>query len=283
MKVPLAGTVPAGHGAAVTPIIPSNGHHLTLADVELNLIRGSDVHVAPTEVIVLENTLNGTIFPQSEIVAISKYAHSHDIKMHLDGARIWHVAVETRTSIKELCDPFDSVSLCFSKGLGAPVGSCLVGSKDFIKKARWFRKLFGGGMRQTGILAASAAYALTHNFPKLEKVHALAKKLEAGLVSVGVQITSTAETCMVFYDPTPVCLDYNEIAERASSLPDPLVLGGSRLVVHIQTSEAAVDDFLTLVKELADEKKKGRVRETRYRRHQRLQGRICQTNSQTQR
>ncbi|KAG5639304.1 hypothetical protein H0H81_004506 [Sphagnurus paluster] len=262
-------------GAAVTPVIPSNGaydvlpfrfrsitdihlilgHHLTLEDVEPNVILGSDIHFAPTEVISLENTLNGTIFPQEDIIAISKYAHSHGIKMHLDGARIWHVAVETQTPIKELCDPFDTISLCFSKGLGAPVGSCLVGPKDFIAKARWFRKLFGGGMRQTGFLAASAAYALTHNFPQLERVHALAKRLEAGLESIGVDITSRAETCMVFYDPAPIGVTYDEIIERGSALPEPLFLGGSRLVVHFQTSEAAVNDFLAVVGDLAAEKK----------------------------
>lgn len=134
--------------------------------------------------------------------------------MHLDGARIWHVAAETGTSIKELCDPFDSASLCFSKGLGdyrlwlycqlflifykgAPVGSCLVGPKDFIAKARWFRKLFGGGMRQIGFLSGCAAYALTKNFPQLPRVHALAKKAEAGLEEIGASILSRAETCMV--------------------------------------------------------------------------------------
>jgi len=243
-------------GAAVTPVIPSNGHHITLDDVESSLIITEDAHFAPTKVVALENTLNGTIFPQDEIVAISNFAHSHGIKMHLDGARIWHVAIESQTPIKTLCDPFDSVSLCFSKGLGAPIGSCLVGPKDFVNKARSFRKLFGGGMRQTGILTASAAYALSHNFSKLEKVHALAKKLEIGLESIGVDITSRAETCMVFYDPTPLGLDFNEIADRASSLAEPLVLGGSRLVVHIQTSEAAVDDLLSLIKQLAEEKRK---------------------------
>ncbi|KAH0590412.1 hypothetical protein H2248_000567 [Termitomyces sp. 'cryptogamus'] len=243
-------------GAAVLPIIPSNGHHLTLADVEPNAVLGSDVHFAPTQVISLENTLNGTIFPQEDIIAISEWAHSHGLKMHLDGARIWHVAVETQTSLKELLAPFDTVSLCFSKGLGAPIGSCLVGPREIINKARWFRKLFGGGMRQTGMLAASAAYALTHNFSQLERVHLLTKKLEAGLEAIGVEITSRAETCMVFYDPSPIGLDYNKIAERASKLSNPLFLGGSRLVVHIQTSEAAVDDFLALMSELAEEVKR---------------------------
>jgi len=134
--------------------------------------------------------------------------------MHLDGARIWHVAAETGTSLKELCDPFDSVSLCFSKGLGnnvafrrplhtligyegAPVGSCLVGPKAFIDKARRFRKLFGGGMRQTGLLAAYSACALTNNFTRLPVVHALTKRLEKGLEEIGVKIIIRAETCMV--------------------------------------------------------------------------------------
>jgi len=242
-------------GAAVTALIPSNGHHLTLDDVKQNMILGTDTHFAPTEVVALENTLNGTIFPQEEIIAISEFVHSHGKKMHLDGARLWHVAAETEVPLKELCDPFDSVSLCFSKGLGAPIGSCLVGSKGFIAKARWIRKLFGGGMRQTGILAASAAYALTYNFPLLPGVHQLAQKLEAGLEEIGVEITSRAETCMIFYDPSTVGVNYDEIADRASDLPEPLVLGGSRLVVHIQTSESAVNDFLSVVRQLAEEKK----------------------------
>ncbi|KAF8213298.1 pyridoxal phosphate-dependent transferase [Mycena galopus ATCC 62051] len=242
-------------GAAVTALIPSNGHHLTLNEIKQNMILATDIHVAPTEVVALENTLNGTIFPQDEIIAISEYVHSEGKKMHLDGARIWHVAAETDTSIKELCDPFDSVSLCFSKGLGAPIGSCLVGSTAFITKARQFRKLFGGGMRQTGILAASAAYALTYNFPLLPGVHALAKRLEAGLEEIGVEITSKAETCMIFYDPSSVGVTYDEIADRASDLPEPLILGGSRLVIHIQTSESAVADFLSIVRQLAEEKK----------------------------
>ncbi|KAF5337421.1 hypothetical protein D9611_003239 [Ephemerocybe angulata] len=242
-------------GAHLITVSPSNKHHLTLEDVKDNIMLSDDIHFAPTTVVALENTLNGTIIPQEEVERISEYVHSVGVKLHLDGARIWHVAIETETPLKELCDPFDSVSLCFSKGLGAPVGSCLVGSKEFIKKARWFRKLFGGGMRQTGFLAASAAYALTHNVPKLVQVHALARKLEAGLEEIGCRILSRAETCMIFYDPAPVGVSYDEIAERGSALPEPLVLGGSRLVVHIQTSEEAVQDFLTVVRTLAQEKK----------------------------
>ncbi|PCH33432.1 hypothetical protein WOLCODRAFT_129767 [Wolfiporia cocos MD-104 SS10] len=242
-------------GAQLDYATPANGHHLTLDDIKEHVVLGSDVHSCPTAIIELENTLNGTIIPQADVIAISDFAHAHDIKMHLDGARIWHVAAETATPIKELCDPFDSVSLCFSKGLGAPIGSCLVGTKEFITRARWFRKLFGGGMRQTGFMAASAAYALTHHFPLLPAVHARTRRLENGLKELGVRITSGAETCMVFYDPSPIGVSYAELITRAKTLPDPIHIAGSRLVVHIQTTDAVVDDFLALVKQLAQEKR----------------------------
>jgi threonine aldolase len=234
---------------------PNESHHLTLADIEENVVLGNDIHIARTEVIALENTLNGTIIPQDEIQAISKYAHSKGIKMHLDGARLWHVASANAIPMRDLCDPFDSVSICFSKGLGAPVGSVLVGNEEFIERARWFRKLFGGGMRQTGFMSACAAYALSHNFTIVPKVHALAQRLEQGLEEIGVEITSRAETCMLFYDPSPIGLDYDEISKRARLLPKPITLGGSRMVVHIQTDEEAVDDLLKVVRQLAEEKK----------------------------
>lgn len=102
----------------LSPVIFQIGHHLTLPDIEENVVTPSNVCFAPTEVIEIENTLNGTIIPQDDIQAIATFARANNIKMHLDGARIWHVAAETGTSLKELCEPFDSVSLCFSKGLG---------------------------------------------------------------------------------------------------------------------------------------------------------------------
>ena len=128
-------------------------------------------------------------------------------------------------------------------------------------------------MRQTGILSGSAAYALTYNFPLLPRVHALTRKLEQGLEAIGVRITSRAETCMVqpqhpsrtyqtysrcsqvFYDAHSIGSDYDEIATRAKQLPDPIHLGGSRMVVHIQTSEEAVDDFVALIAQIAKEKR----------------------------
>ncbi|KAG1908419.1 pyridoxal phosphate-dependent transferase [Suillus fuscotomentosus] len=249
-----AGGAAIHSGALQNALTPKNGHHLTLKDIEPHVVFGTDIHSAPTRIICLENTLDGTIMPQSDIIEIADFALKNGILMHLDGARLWHVAAETRTPIDELCAPFDSVSLCFSKGLGAPVGTCLVGPKEFIQKARWFRKIFGGGMRQTGVLAGSVAYALTHNFSLLPRVHALAKRLQAGLEELQVGILSPAETCMLFYDPSTIGIEYWEIIDRAAALPNPIGLTGSRLVIHIQTSPEAVEDFLSLIKTLKEEK-----------------------------
>jgi len=177
------------------------------------------------------------------------------MKTHLDGARLWDVASATSTPLQDLCAPFDTVTMCFSKGLGAPIGSMLVGPKELIKKARWFRKQFGGGMRQTGLLSACAAYALTHNYPMLTRVHRLARRLEEGLKQTGVEILCRAETCMVFYDPAPIGVTYRQIIHRAGTLPNPVLLNGSRLIIHIQTSDSAVDDLLKVIADLASERK----------------------------
>ncbi|KAI6133329.1 pyridoxal phosphate-dependent transferase [Pisolithus croceorrhizus] len=200
-------------GAHLIPLVPSNGHHLTLEDISPHVVLGEDIHIAPT--------------PTSWMSPNSRT--ENDILVHLDGARLWHVAATTNIPMSVLCAPFDSVSLCFSKGLGAPMGTCLVGSKAFIQKAKWFRKAFGGGMRQTGIIAAAIAYALTYNFPQLPR----------GLRDLGVRILSPAETCMVYYDPSPI--------GTAAALPRPIMVMGPRLVVHIQMTTETIDDFLALL------------------------------------
>ncbi|KIM66977.1 hypothetical protein SCLCIDRAFT_108905 [Scleroderma citrinum Foug A] len=251
-----AGGAATHTGAHLIAVAPSIGLHLKLNDIEPHVVLGEDIHCAPTRLICLENTLDGLIFPQSDVIEISEFARKNDVLMHLDGARLWHVAAEAKIALSELCEPFDSISLCFSKGLGAPIGSCLVGSKTFIRKAKWFRKTFGGGMRQTGILAGAAAYSLTHNFPQIPRVHALAKRLQRGLQDLGVDITCPVQTCMVFYDPSPIGIRCQEIEDSAAALPRPITILGPRLVVHIQTSDEAVDDLLALIRSLKDAKTK---------------------------
>jgi threonine aldolase len=147
----------------------------------------SPVYYNPkTRLVCLENTHNragGTIYPIEEIRKISLFAHQHEMATHLDGARLWNASVATGIKPSDYAQYFDSVSVCFSKGLGAPVGSAIVGSKGFIDKARTIRKILGGGMRQAGILAAGALYALEHNVERLkedhEKARFFAERLEA--------------------------------------------------------------------------------------------------------
>ena len=183
--------------ATVQAVQAQNLHHLTLEDVEQNAQLQPDVHFALTRTISLENTLHGMIMPQDEVRRIAAYAQANKLNLHLDGARLWNVAAETGQSIAELCAPFDSVSLCLSKGLGAPVGSVLCGSKEFISRALVTRKLFGGGMHQSGVIAAAAHVALHDNFPKLKGTHELARKAAKMLAELGVPTLLPVETNMV--------------------------------------------------------------------------------------
>ena len=149
------------------------------------LIKPDADYAARTRLVCLENTHNrggGKVFPLENIERISKWARTNSLTMHLDGARLWNAIVATKVPLKMWTQHFHSVSVCFSKGLGAPVGSALAGSKEFIKRARRIRKMFGGGMRQAGILAAAANYALDHHIDRLADDHANAQRL-ADMVS----------------------------------------------------------------------------------------------------
>lgn len=144
------------------------------------MIRPENDHMVRTRLVCLENTHNrwgGRIHPQSQMDEICDWAHQNGLKTHLDGARLWNASVATQTSERDLAKNFDSISVCFSKGLGAPVGSALAGSEDFVCEARRTRKLFGGAMRQAGVLAAGALYALENNRDRLADDHAAAQLL----------------------------------------------------------------------------------------------------------
>src|SRR6516225_1198839 len=139
-------------------------------------IRPVNDHLVRTRLVCLENTHNrggGRVYPLEKIQAISTWAHANGLMMHLDGARLWNAIVATGIPAAEWGRHFDSVSVCFSKGLGAPVGSALAGSHDFITRARRIRKRFGGGMRQAGVIAAAALYALDHHIDRLAEDHRL--------------------------------------------------------------------------------------------------------------
>ncbi|KAJ9105513.1 hypothetical protein QFC21_001884 [Naganishia friedmannii] len=248
--------------ATAHAIAPANGKHLTLEhDVLPNLELGEDVHIAPTRLISLENTLSGMVFPQHEIEKIAAVAKEHDIIMHLDGARIWETAAKAcaqdgkkgeeglQEVMTNLCAPFKSVSLCMSKGLGAPIGSVLVGPKDFIARARWFKKMFGGGIRQSGGIATAADWALTNTFPKLAHTHKLAEKLSAGILALGGRLLVPTETNMVWLDLSSLNIKAPEMIKRGREMfpENPLTVGGARFVVHHQIEEQAIDDVLALL------------------------------------
>ena len=156
------------------------------------VFREIDSHYPRTKLVCVENTTNrggGKVWPLEKLEEVEKTARENGLKMHLDGARIWNAAAALKVPESEIAKYFDSVSVCFSKGLGAPVGSALVGDSDFIMEARRFRKQFGGGMRQAGIIAAGALYALENNRERLTVDHDNAKTFAKGLAEIeGIEI-----------------------------------------------------------------------------------------------
>ncbi len=164
---------PAVHSQLLVNLLTTE-HGMISAELIKNSVRPLNIHCPLTKIVALENTHNrhgGTILPQDEVLKVKKVCDQFSLIYHLDGARIWNAHIATGISLAELSAPFDSISVCLSKGLGAPVGSLALGSHNFIEKCRRERKLFGGGMRQSGMLAAAGLYAIEHNLKKLQADH----------------------------------------------------------------------------------------------------------------
>jgi threonine aldolase len=198
--------------------------------------------------VVLENTHNragGAIWPEPQARAVSERARALGLAVHLDGARLWNVAAASGTSLAELAGIADTVSVCFSKGLGAPVGSALVGSRDAIKAARRLRKMMGAGMRQVGVLCAAALYAVEHHRERLREDHALAKKLATKLAAIPGLSVHPVDTNIVLIDVTQ--RSATELVQRLRTL-DVLVNAvlptRLRAVVHRDLEAAHIDAAL---------------------------------------
>ncbi|ETI25951.1 hypothetical protein G647_02728 [Cladophialophora carrionii CBS 160.54] len=242
-----AGGVSSLSSAMILPIRPANGHHLTLEDVERHAVLSSDVHACPTRVISLENTLDGMIMPLAELRRIAQFARAHDIRLHLDGARIWEAVAANAGSLPDYCTQFDSVSMCFSKGLGAPIGSIIVGSKPFIAHARRIRKMIGGGTRQAGVISAAARVAVEEGFGrgphgeggKLRASHARARKVADMWTSRGGKLANPTETNMVWLDLASEGMSSTDFAQLAAE--EGLKAFGGRLVVHYQITDEAAE------------------------------------------
>ncbi|ORZ04669.1 pyridoxal phosphate-dependent transferase [Lobosporangium transversale] len=241
-----AGGISFHSQAAVYPIMPSNGQYLTIEDISPRLVMDIDVHYAPTRVISLENTLNGTIMPLEEIVRIRQLSKKHGIKLHLDGARLWHASIATGISMKEYCSQFDTISLCLSKGIGAPIGSILVGSEATIKKARHFRLLFGGGWRQAGFLAEAALWCIQTNWSTMEITHRQARRLEHAFLQIRCRITNPVDTNMIWIDTKDAGFTVEELSTELAKAGIKISGSGysARVVLHYQISDEVVDMFI---------------------------------------
>lgn len=234
--------------AMVHPVKPLNGNYLTLEDVMENFTPSDgDIHSAPTKVISLENTLHGIIMPIEEIARISQFAKANDIKLHLDGARLWNASAETGISIEEYCSYFDSVSLCLSKSLGAPMGSILVGEHAFIERANHFKKQNGGGIRQAGLVTSMAIVAIKENFSKLKLAHQYAKDVGEFCAEHGIILESPVDTNFVFIDLAANKMDDNYLIECAKKRNVKLM--GHRIAFHFQLSRESVENLKAAILE----------------------------------
>lgn len=205
-------------------------------------VKPDDPHFARTRLLALENTWHGRVLPQDYVVAAAAWARGRGLAVHLDGARLFNAAVASATPARELAAPFDSVSVCLSKGLGAPVGSVLAGSGGLIRSARRWRKMLGGGMRQAGLLAAAGLYALDHHVARLADDHARAARLAEGLRDIAGITVAGRHTNMVFIDVAAdrlralaAHLDAHDVRASIGYLPSV------RLVTHLDIDDAALD------------------------------------------
>ncbi len=240
----------AGGGAVLGSIQPQPVRTLPDGTLDLDhvssVVKPDDIHFARSKLLCLENTHDGRVLPLEFHRQAAEVADRHGLALHLDGARLWNAAVALGVEPAEVAAGFDSVSVCLSKGLGAPVGSILVGSAAVIADARRWRKMLGGALRQAGVLAAAGLYALEHNIDRLADDHDNAARLAAGLDAIdGVKIDSQA-TNMVFasfdVDPTPV------VAAAAANDVKMAIHGRtSRMVTHLDLSADQVDTAIDLV------------------------------------
>jgi len=209
---------------------------------------GLGVHFARTRLLALENTFNGRVLPAGYIREAAALARSRGLALHLDGARVCNAAVAQGSTLAEACAPFDSVSICCSKGLGAPVGSVLAGGRDFIERAHRWRKVLGGGMRQSGFLAAACLYAFEHHFQRLAEDHRNAERLATGLGAIRELTVAGHATNMVFVQvPAVHCRPLEQHLAGRGILAQ--VLPETRLVTHLDVAAEDVDAFLAAVKD----------------------------------
>ena len=220
------------------------------------VMRPVDVHYPRTKLVCLENTTNrggGKIWPMEKLAEVFNCARENNLKMHLDGARLWNAAIALQVPELEIAKYFDSVSVCFSKGLGAPVGSALVGTHEYINEARRFRKQYGGGMRQAGVIAGGALYALENHRERLAEDNANAKAFAEGLAEIeGIEINpEEVETNIIMFGLSNMTSD--EMIERLSEFDThvlPMDSRSIRAVTNLMVSEKQIPEALDQIRRI---------------------------------
>lgn len=219
-------------------------------------INPNDIHKPVTTLVSLENTANrggGSCYDFNEIQAIKSVCLKHNLKLHLDGARLFNALVAKNETCKQYGEVFDTISICLSKGLGAPVGSVLLGPADFIRKARRFRKVFGGGMRQAGFMAAAGLYALEHHVARLQEDHAHAQLLVKTLKEKDfVGEILPVETNIIIFEVNGrfTAPDLVTTLQRSNILAIAISPTQIRLVVHLDITPAKIQETLNVIKAL---------------------------------
>lgn len=235
----------AANSGCLAHIVPGERGALAPAQL-LAAMRDDDQHAARLSLVCVENTHNragGVVVPLASLRGMYDVAHARGVRVHLDGARLWNASVASGVSVAEWAACADSAMMCFSKGLGAPVGSILVGSGEFVAKARRVRKRWGGGMRQAGVLAAACLHALDHHVERLADDHARAKRLAAGMAAVPGVTVITPETNIVIATLAPP-RDPAAVLERLKASGVWMVgfgTGRIRAICHLDIDDAAVD------------------------------------------
>lgn len=215
-------------------------------------IKPDDFHFARTKLLSLENTINGKVLPLSYLAQAREFVDTHNLALHLDGARVYNAAAALDVDIREIAQYFDSMTVCMSKGLGAPVGSLLLGSKAYIAKARRLRKMVGGGMRQAGILAAAGKLALTEQVSQLKTDHSNAKRLAEALAALpGFHLNPDFVQTNIVFVKLAENIDIHTIAEQLKQRGITLSPGNPmRLVTHKDISADDIETFITTLKSL---------------------------------
>jgi threonine aldolase len=248
----------AAIGGVMTRTLPNGSDGMLQPEQVARAIRNDDIHEPPTRLIALENThnqCNGAVLSRADMAAVADIAHARGIPVHLDGARLFNAVAALGTPVSELVEPVDSVTFCLSKGLGAPVGSILLGSEEYIARARRWRKMLGGGMRQVGVIAAPGLLALERNRERLAEDNANARHFAEGLAEIrGIDVDAArVQSNIVYFDIAGVGADPSEFL--AALQERGVLLAGEGTVLRAVTSyevdRQGIEDALEAIRQVA--------------------------------